>query len=1575
MTAQKIFSVALILITVATVFTVFARAEDEPVQRFVAREIEHCRLEEGYTEEKCNVWGVVVGHAYELTLAPDMDERETGITFPVETEATENDYIPRAKILCNDPEGIAIAKLDQETWKWEILPSSYIKEEGKATGQYRLGATVASVGIYAVIVKDQFDNLRIKEFSTEGKTCQRLTCGSYKGFEIDSPYSSGNVPNGTDITMNFCKIIYGCDASEDGTCSRACPQGVDPNCPGLCTPDEDKTDCCVPVPDGFCDPDCWTVDPEGNPAGEGDVIRDSTDPDCLMGKDAELYTEDSEPEEVEIFTEKAKSMETDSSRWTDNPYVESYDTPMLFQGSITLQISGPGVVFFKNFTYTDLNGTDHLLFPLNPAVRANYASPGHEEFLNDRAELVYFPHIWYQREADNEIDGEARVQFDLPPTGIKKFSVYAIKRNVDSAEVSFTFTGAAYENADPDEDNSSNYDDCNDNNPLIHPGAEERCNSVDDNCNGYRSYNTAEEEEPVTVGPWYSAYGGDCGDYSWEGPDDDTVYIRDKYYRMPCDGYLEFTSVVEGAYLEVWQKQACESCEGIECITASKTMGEHKTISCDAAGLNGPWNKYSAIFAKGDDVDDDPGFGCCYESGNSQTACDDYGCAIGAHASCRVGAMPDIPRKSDGTFDYNYGGDISNPLGGLGGSCKGTSYFGPDHSDTVIPFPFLGIPLLTPGPSSEGIAIVNQQGTSLGGFGTLASTNSRELNSEQNRVRLNESDMVWARIMDWGDGLDNCGAVQFKVHCYKQEMSKQDPEGTLPTERQYVDEGLFECVQKTPMMTINICPAPKVAGDLVFNKDERKCIDNPLCPPDTTQYGNFSCLHNVPAAENPGIRKFEAYACPEGENCFKFYSGSYNVCLATEQCSGVTNPELNIDLDCDGLVPFELTSDGKVDYTKAKDPDCADADITGQCDYAQRKWYDAVKGWQTEGYCQQCGTMDSTCAISCEADEKSCEGGCREGTCDIAANKLCKNGMWTEASYCSTCGKNDTDCFEGIGSLRTCTSNACDVVYNKTCFTAKWMDGNRDERYCNVPTCRGKDADCAGTCVSGTCDVNANKFCTSTGWSNTNYCEQCGAVDADCGTKACEADTCDTTSHKVCAAGEWKIDKIEYCRKCSEADRSYCLAECGDETSETDCSNGIDDDCNGFADCQDTSQCPSTLPECSEPPCTAGATRDCGTDVGYCQIGSQTCGFDGKWSECAGSIGAATEVCNGIDDNCDSSVDEGCDCTSGEVQECGADRGACSAGVQRCRDGRWSRCFEGSGSAPKREICNDGIDNDCDGLVEEGCPCTTGANQTCGITAGVCSQGKMLCVDSKWGECTAVGKLSEGTNYGSTCSDGLDNDCDGKADSADDGCTVTAAANVAPSCTDLKKNQDEEDIDCGGSKCQPCVKPANCHNRVMDPAEQGVDCGGECSVECSDDMQVRAAPSDTTTDADTTAEPECGDDVCEGDEDFDLCPDDCPEEGSALTGYLIPIIIVLVLLGLGFGAYKAGIIKVGGKGKPKQPDFPSPRMSGASSSAKGAVAQPRAYIPPSRVSGKEIKTKEELELEKSMREEKELLKK
>jgi hypothetical protein len=119
------------------------------------------------------------------------------------------------------------------------------------------------------------------------------------------------------------------------------------------------------------------------------------------------------------------------------------------------------------------------------------------------------------------------------------------------------------------------------------------------------------------------------------------------------------------------------------------------------------------------------------------------------------------------------------------------------------------------------------------------------------------------------------------------------------------------------------------------------------------------------------------------------------------------------------------------------------------------------------------------------------------------------------------------------------------------------------------------------------------------------------------------------------------------------------------------------------------------------PLCEEGATIPCGETRGACEPGVQTC-ISGAWSECTGEAGALGEICNGIDDDCNGEIDDGisCECIIDETKGCGLETGMCTPGYRICTEGIWSEdCIDEIG--PTDEVCGNGFDDDCDGETDE----------------------------------------------------------------------------------------------------------------------------------------------------------------------------------------------------------------------------------------------------------------------------------
>lgn len=256
-------------------------------------------------------------------------------------------------------------------------------------------------------------------------------------------------------------------------------------------------------------------------------------------------------------------------------------------------------------------------------------------------------------------------------------------------------------------------------------------------------------------------------------------------------------------------------------------------------------------------------------------------------------------------------------------------------------------------------------------------------------------------------------------------------------------------------------------------------------------------------------------------------------------------------------------------------------------------------------------------------------------------------------------------------------------------------------------------------------------------------------------------DECKDGDTQKCYTGPKSTEDVGRCKggtqTCKDGIWSVCVGEVKPADTEI-CFNDADDNCNGKSEIED--KCP---------PCKENERRECytGADktdgVGTCSKGEQFC-RNGKWDVCEDEVTPVDEDCNGKDDDCDGQVDN----STKNPPACDNTIGVCGSGKKTCSGGSWKAC-EAAQYGPDYQATEDkcdGKDNDCDGTIDEGCPCTNdGESRDCyGGPAGtdgkgLCIKGKQTCTSGKWTECT--GEVVPATEI---CEDQKDNDCDGEVD-------------------------------------------------------------------------------------------------------------------------------------------------------------------------------------------------------------------
>jgi hypothetical protein len=495
--------------------------------------------------------------------------------------------------------------------------------------------------------------------------------------------------------------------------------------------------------------------------------------------------------------------------------------------------------------------------------------------------------------------------------------------------------------------------------------------------------------------------------------------------------------------------------------------------------------------------------------------------------------------------------------------------------------------------------------------------------------------------------------------------------------------GEVHCAEPGPA----VCDAPAAAAEVcnAFDDDCDAAVDEEL---GTTTCGLGECEH-------------ETANCVEGEPqvCDPFAGA-----VEQELCDGK-------DDDCDGL-----TDEGYPDTCPGGGADCIDPDDD----------------------CDEVPDVIDNCPLKANQDQYDCDLDNLGNACDEDDD----NDYSPDEVDCAPC---DPKRYPGAKEICDGTDNDCDEM----------LDEGFDTVTCGLGKCKHTVALCDGGEVNG-CDPLEGAVD-----------EACDGLDNDCDGSTDEVDSLGCIPYFIDLDKDGAGDGLPQCLCAPDA--FYAALEAGDCKPldpdvfplAAEACNGKDDNCNalvdegfddsdvdGEADCvdpdDDDDKVPDLIDNC---PLASNPKQENFDDDQY----GDECDWDDDDDE-SGDVfdcepfdpavfPGAVETCNGLDDDCDSAVDE----ELGAVT-CGL--GVCMHVVANCIDGAPAGCdpFEGASA----EVCDD-EDNDCDGAADEALGTTS-----CGL--GICAHTLPTCVDGNLQICDPMEGAAD-----EVC-DGQDNDCDGLAD-------------------------------------------------------------------------------------------------------------------------------------------------------------------------------------------------------------------
>jgi hypothetical protein len=907
---------------------------------------------------------------------------------------------------------------------------------------------------------------------------------------------------------------------------------------------------------------------------------------------------------------------------------------------------------------------------------------------------------------DNDCDGD--IDEDL-----------AERWYADSDSDGYGDPAASVDSCDPGDGWVVDSSDCDDGDAAVFPGAEEICNGLDDDCDGEIDedldstwYADADGDgwgdETDTVdscdpGPGYIAQLGDCDDANSDINPDATELCNG--YDDDCDGFVDDAddSLADAS---TWYTDADADGYGDDALTVQACVQPS-----GASPYGGDCDDADPAYNPGaveDDCSDPADYNCDGSTGyvdadgDGHAACedcDDSDAAVNPDATELCNGVDD---DCDGTVDEPDAADAATWYADDDGDGYGDAASSTVACDEPMGFSD------DPSDCDDADASVHPAGAE--------SCNGVDDDCDGS-VDEGVQDTFWADAD--GDGYGDAGSST--------EACSQ-PTGYVADDTD-CDDG---DAAVSPGGT-ELCNG--VDDDCDGSVDEDSAIDAPTWYADADGDGYGDAAASTVSCAQPSGCVADASDCDD-------LDGAINP-ASDELCNGV-------DDDCDGAVDEDSAVDASTWY--------ADADGDGFGD----------AGASTAACSQPPGTV---------ADASDCDDG--DAAVSPAATELC-NGVDDDCD-----GDVDEDDASGAA---TWYADADGDGYG---------DAGTGTSACSQPT--GFVAD-ATDCDDG--DAAVSPAAT----------ELCNGVDDDCDGAVDEDAAADAATWYADADGDGYGDAAASSQACSQptgfvADATDCDdAAAAVNPGATELCDGFDNDCDGAVDEDDASDAATWYADAD-----GDGYGDAGSSTAAC---SQPSGYVSDSGDCDDAAAAvnpgATELCNGTDDDCDGTVDEDAaadaatwyaDADGDGYGDAGSTTAACSQPAGYVSDS--SDCDDGTASTNPgaTEVCN-GTDDDCDGAVDEASAADASTWYSdadgdgygdAGSSSTACTQPTGTVSDATDCDDSDVSINPAATEY---CN-GVDDDCDGTVDEA-------SAADASTWYADL----DGDGYGDAGSSTAACSRPS-----------------------------------------------------------------------------------------------------------------------------------------------------------------------